>query len=162
MKATPNHSLPGFPTPAFLVLAVVAAFAAAWLPVSARGQKQAAASPNPQDFVGTWTATFKGKPFMTIHFAMKGEKLTGTMSSGEMSLDPEGNIAAVTVRPGERPITIDKVEHNTVHVIAGDKNAELRCTFRLKDATHAELEIITPPGSVAPKPIQMVKQETKH
>lgn len=161
MKPIPNHSLSGFPKLAFLVLAVVAVLAAATVPASAAGQKQAAQSPNPQDFVGTWTATFKGKPFMTIRFAMKGDKLTGTMSSGEMSLDPEGNIVDVTVRPGERPITIDKVEHDTVHVIAGEKNAELRCTFRLKDATHALLEILAPPGSTAPKPIELVKQETK-
>lgn len=162
MKPTPNYSLPGFASPAFLVLAAIAFLAAATLPASATAQKQAAAHPNPQDFVGTWTATFKGKAFMTLHFAMKDDKLTGTMSSGEISLDPQGNIVDVTVRPGERPIRIDKVEHDVVHVTAGEKNAELRCTFRLKDPTHGQLEIIPPPGSTAPKPIELVKQETKH
>jgi len=161
MKPTPNSSLPGFPMPAFHFLAVVAVFAAVLMPASAAGQKQPAASPNPRDFVGTWTATFKGKPFMTIHFAMKDGKLTGTMSSGAISLDPKGNIVDVTVRPGERPITIEKVEHDAVHLIAGEKDAELRCTFRLIDTTHAQLEILSPPGSTAPKPIQLVKQAPK-
>jgi len=162
MRPTPNHSLRGFPAPAFFVLAAVAVFSAATLPASAAAQKQSAPPPNPQAFVGTWTATFKGSPFMTIRFAMKGEKLTGTMSSGEISLDPEGNIVAVTVRPGERAITIEKVEHDTVRLTGGEKNGELRFTFRLKDTSHAQLEILSPPGSTAPKPIQLVKEAAKH
>ena len=164
MRPTPNPSLRRFPTPAFFVLAAVAVFSAATLPASAAAQKQPAPPPNPQAFVGTWTATFKGSPFMTIRFVMKGDKLTGTMSSGEISLDREGNIVAVTVRPGERPITIEKVEHDTVHLIGGEKNSELRFTLRLKDTTHAQLEIVNPApsGAVAPKPIQLVKEATKH
>jgi hypothetical protein len=152
-----------FPLPwAFFPLAAV--LFAAMLPAALAAQKQPAPRPNPKAFVGSWTATFKGAPFMTIRFAMKDGKLSGVMSNGQMTVDSNGNITAVTVRPGEKPVKIQKVEHDVIYMRHAAKKDPVRFAFRLNDKTHAQLEILnTPPLGIAPlKPIPLVKQTKKH
>lgn len=149
-----------FPALTTIVAAVV--FFAAIRPLPAAAQQQPVLRPNPRAFVGTWTASFEGKTFMKLHFAMKNGKLTGRMSNGEVTMNADGSIAAVTVSPGEDPVTILKVEHNTVYMLHGAKHP-LHFVVRLQDKTHAEIEILSPsPAGVAkPKPIVLVKQVKK-
>lgn len=149
-----------FPALAAIVAAVVLFAAAGPLPAAA--QKQPVQKPNPKAFVGTWTASFKGKTFMKVHFAMKNGKLTGQMSNGEVTLDAEGGISSVTVHPGEDPVTILKVEHNAVYLLHGTEHP-LHFVVRLQDKTHAKIKIlnVSPAGMATPKPILLVKQPKK-
>jgi hypothetical protein len=147
--------------PVFLLLTALAISAASF-PLHAAQQKKAAAKTNPRAFVGTWTAAFQGKTFMTLWVARNKEGLTAEMSNGEMSFDADGNIAAVTQHPGKKAVKILKIEGNALYLLHGDSNP-LRLAFRLKDKNHAELAILNPtPKGVAPlKPIPMVRETAK-
>lgn len=152
-----------FPLSAFSSFAIILLFAAI-LPISAAAaQARPAAPPNPKAFVGTWTASFQGAPFMTIRFTMKDGKLTGEMSNGKITVDQDGNITSVSVLPGEKSLTIEKVEHNAVYLRHTKEKKQSRYAFRLNDQTHAQLEFLTtPPLGIAPiKPILLVKKAKK-
>lgn len=167
MKPSPipfrrSHRAGTFSPPVLFPLAAV--LFAAILPAAMAAQKRPAPRPNPKAFVGTWAATFKGATFMTIRFEMKDGKLSGMMSNGQITVDSNGNITAVTVHPGEKPVTIQKVEHDVIYMRHAAKKDPVRFAFHLNDKTHAQLEILnTPPLGIAPlKPIPLVKQTKKH
>ncbi len=161
-RLVPYPAVRAFRCPALSAIVAAVALLGAICPLPAAAQNQPALRPNPKAFVGTWTASFKGKTFMTLHFAMKNSKLTGQMSNGEVTLNADGSIASVTVNPGEDPVTILKVEHNAVYMLHGTKHP-LHFVVRLQDKTHAKIEILnpSPAGMAKPKPILLVKQTGK-
>ncbi len=143
---------------AVALLAVASGAAAAQKPGRPQASKAAA---SPRVFVGTWVATFKGTQFMTLHFTLKAGKLAGTLSKGAIDLDPEGNIAKVSVSPGTETVSIEKVEPDAVY-FRRSPTSPLRCVFRLQDKTHGDLAFLdVPPDSITPKPIPLVKHAQK-
>ncbi|HEV2385715.1 MAG TPA: hypothetical protein VGS20_00530 [Candidatus Acidoferrales bacterium] len=146
---------------ALLLTAAMALFAGR----PARTARQSAkppASGASNAFVGTWKASFKGTTFITLAVKMSGAKLSGSLSHAMVSLDSGGNVADVKPEPGSKPVTIVKVDADTLYFNSTTEQP-VRFAMKLKDKTHAELSFLnaTPNGAVVPKPIEMVLDQAK-
>src|ERR1017187_8858802 len=63
-------------------------------------------------FQGVWEATFKGKVFLVLKI-QTGEKISGTLNSGSVTLSDEGELIAATPPEGEAqeaPFFFAKIE----------------------------------------------------
>lgn len=122
------------------------------------GSQASKPAANPRAFLGTWVASFQGKPFLTLRFARKAGKLAGTLSKGQITFHPDGEIASVSVTPGADIVTIEKVEPGALY-FRRNTTSSLRFALQLRDLTHADLDFLdVPPDSIQPKPIPLVKQ----
>ena len=104
-----------------------------------------------QPFVGTWQAKFRGKIFQTIKLEKKHDKLTGTVSHANVSVDPKsGELTEVEVLDGSDAIEA-KLTSGILRITEEDA---IQFEMKLTGADQAQLEIVIPPGDAGkvPKP----------
>jgi BlaR1 peptidase M56 len=105
-----------------------------------------------QPFVGTWQAKFRGKIFQTIKLEKKHDKLTGTVSHANVSVDPKsGELTEVEVLDGRDAIVEAKLTSGILRITEED---DIQFEMKLTGADQAQLEIVIPPGDAGkvPKP----------
>src|SRR4029077_14061527 len=72
-------------------------------------------------FVGTWQAKFRGKIFQTIKLEKKHDKLTGTVSHANISVDPKsGELTEVEVLDGSDAIVEAKLTSGILRITEED------------------------------------------
>lgn len=97
----------------FAVLALIALAGAAPLVAQTRN-KESAAADKAKAFVGTWEAKFHDKTFFVVTLQLENEKLTGTLRSGEIHVDANGEVDRVEREAGSESaihdvMLVDKV-----------------------------------------------------
>jgi beta-lactamase regulating signal transducer with metallopeptidase domain len=105
-----------------------------------------------QPFVGTWEAKFRGKIFQTIKLEKKQDKLTGTVSHANVSVDPKsGELTEVEVLDGRDPIVEAKLKSGVLRITEEDY---IQFEMKLTGVDQAQLEIVIPPDDAGkvPKP----------
>jgi beta-lactamase regulating signal transducer with metallopeptidase domain len=105
-----------------------------------------------QPFVGTWEAKFRGKIFQTIKLEKKQDKLTGTVSHADVSVDPKsGELTEVEVRDGRDAIVEAKLTSGVLRITEED---DIQFEMKLTGADQAQLEVVIPPDDAGkvPKP----------
>jgi hypothetical protein len=97
-------------------------------------------------FQGVWEATFKGKVFLVLKI-QTGEKISGTLNSGSVTLSDDGELIAATPPEGEgqeAPFFFAKVEGDKLEFDYQDQGDDEVMHFELKltgDAS-GELRIV--------------------
>ncbi|PYX27439.1 MAG: hypothetical protein DMG77_19040 [Acidobacteria bacterium] len=105
-----------------------------------------------QPFVGTWQAKFRGKIFQTIKLEKKHDKLTGTVSHANVSVDPKsGELTEVEVVDGRDAIVEAKLTSGILRITEED---DIQFEMKLTGADQAQLEIVISPRDAGkvPKP----------
>ena len=83
-------------------------------------------------FQGTWEATFKGKVFLVLKI-QTGEKISGTLNSGSVTLSDDGElIAATPPEDKEAPFFFAKVEGDKLEFDYQDQGDDEIMHFELK------------------------------
>jgi hypothetical protein len=96
-----------------------------------------------ENYVGTWTAEFKGTTFMWLDLRMLNGALTGNVSLGNMHVDEKGNVDAVRATPEKRePVTDFAVIDSRLTFTHKDGDDAEHFEMRLLDATTAELRFV--------------------
>jgi beta-lactamase regulating signal transducer with metallopeptidase domain len=96
-----------------------------------------------QPFVGTWQAKFKGKTFLTIKLEKKQDKLTGTVSHVDISVDPKsGELTDAHALDGSDPIVEAKLAGGVLRITEKDA---MQFDMKLTGAEQAQLQIVVPP-----------------
>jgi hypothetical protein len=113
------------------------------------------------DYAGTWQASFQGKPFMTIKLHDEKGQLTGTVSSGDLEVNADGQITSAKVREGESPILTSRILANgSLQIVSQDPDGTGTTTFviTLLDKNSASLRFEIPPDAgVRIKPVPLKK-----
>jgi hypothetical protein len=133
---------------------VIAGICLAWAPAAAQNADEGGR------FAGTWEAKFKGTVICTIALET-AEKITGTASGCNISVDDEGNLveSEAAQEPAEpEPILNAKVDSDTLSFEIRDEGDEhpIRMQIELKGEGRAELRIIDAPVKI--KPIALTKR----
>ncbi len=114
------------------------------------------------DYAGTWQATFQGKPFMIIKLHDEKGQLTGTVSKGDLEVNPEGDITKATVKEGESQILSSRILANgSLQITSRAADGEDTTTFvmTLLDKDSASLRFEIPPDAgvrIKPVPLKRV------
>ncbi len=114
------------------------------------------------DYAGTWQASFQGKPFMTIKLHDEKGQLTGTVSSGDLEVNSEGEITGAKVREGESQILSTQILANgSLQIVSRDADGTDTTTFviTLLDKNSASLRFDIPPDAgvrIKPVPLKRV------
>jgi len=122
---------------------------------------QPATTSNAKQFVGTWQASFNGRPFLTLTFAIADNKFTGTASHVDIEVNPAGELTKAESQPGENPITDAQVKGNVLRFTI--KNSDWsedspQSELRLNGPDKGEIRMIGIPEDVpAPKPWQVTR-----
>ena len=113
------------------------------------------------DYAGTWQASFQGKPFMTIKLHDEKGQLTGTVSSGDLEVNSDGEITGAKVREGESQILSSRILANGgLQIVSRDADGTDTTTFviTLLDKNSASLRFEIPPDAgVRIKPVPLKK-----
>jgi hypothetical protein len=106
-----------------------------------------------QQFVGTWQAQFKGKPFLTIKLEKQQDKLTGTVSHTNIKLDDTGELTSAEELDGSNPIVEAKLTNGILHISSKDEDSQetIQCEMKLTGTDQAELRLLVPPDVPRPK-----------
>ena len=117
---------------------------------------------NLQPFVGTWHATFKGKIFQTIKLEKKQDKLTGTVSHADISVDPKsGELTEVEVLDGSDAIVEATVTNGILRITEADA---MQFEMKVTGADQAQLQIVIPPDAAGtvptPKPWKLERAKS--
>ena len=119
---------------------------------------------NIADYAGTWQASFAGKPFMTIKLHDDKGQLAGTVSSGDLEVNANGEITGAKVREGESQILSSKIMANgSLQIVSRDADGTDTTTFviTLLDKNSASLRFEIPPDAgVRIKPVPLKKVPT--
>jgi len=103
-----------------------------------------------QPFVGTWQAKFKGKVFQTIKLNKNQDKLTGTVSHADISVDPKtGELTDVDVLDGSDAIVEATLTNGTLLITEQDGT---QFEMKVTGTDEAELHIVIPPDAVEEVP----------
>lgn len=102
-----------------------------------------------RQFVGTWHANFKGKPFMTIKLEKQNGKLTGTVSHANVSVDQSGELNEVEVLDGNDAITEAKLTNGLLRITEEDA---IQFEMKILGADQAQIQIVIPPAEVSQVP----------
>jgi beta-lactamase regulating signal transducer with metallopeptidase domain len=103
-----------------------------------------------QPFVGTWQAKFNGKIFQTIKLEKKQDKLTGTVSHANVSVDPKsGELTEVDVLDGSDAIVEAKLTSGILRITEAD---DIQFDMKLTGADQAQLQIVIPPDVASTVP----------
>jgi len=99
-----------------------------------------------QMFVGTWEAKFKGKVFQTIKLTKDHETLSGTVSHGNIGVDPKtGELSDVEVLDGKDAIVDTKLKNRKLLITEADAT---QFEMKITGTDQAELQIVIPPEYV--------------
>ena len=106
-----------------------------------------------QQFVGTWQAEFKGKPFLTIKLEKRQDKLTGTVSHTNIRLDDTGELASAEELDGSNPIIEARLTNGILRISSKDEDSQetVQCEMKLTGTDQAELRMLVPPDVPKPK-----------
>jgi len=103
-------------------------------------------------FVGTWQAKFKGNVWLTIKLEKKQDKLTGTVSHANISVDPSGELTDVEVPDGSDAIVEATLTGGGILRITEEDAMQFE--MKVTGADQAQLQILVPPdeGGKVPTP----------
>ncbi len=126
---------------------------------------QPATSSNAKQFVGTWQASFKGSPFLTVIFSVADGKVSGSFSHADMEVNPAGELTKAEARDGEDPITEAQVKGNVLRFTTRSTDGSedsLQAELRLIATDKGEIHLIgLPPDVPAPKPWEVSRVAQK-
>jgi hypothetical protein len=130
---------------------LIAGISLTWSPAAAQNVAESAR------FAGTWEAKFKGTVICTIVLET-AEKITGTASACNISVDEDGNLVEPEAAPGPAepaPILNPKIDGGTLSFEIRDENDEhaTKMQMELKGEGRAELRIIDAPVRIKPIPL---------
>ena len=116
-----------------------------------------------QSFVGTWQAKFRGKTFQTIKLVKKDDKLSGTVSHANVSVDPKsGELNEVEVLDGNDPIVEAQLKNGTLLITEADA---IQFEMKITGVDEAQLQIVIPADAAdevpAAKPWKLVRVKSK-
>jgi len=104
-----------------------------------------------QVFVGTWEARFKGKVFQTIRLTKDHETLSGTVSHGNIGVDPKtGELSDVEVVDGKDAIVDTRLKNGKLLITEADAT---QFEMKITGTDQAELHIVIPPEYVDKVPV---------
>jgi hypothetical protein len=113
-----------------------------------------------QKFIGTWEARFNGAVFCVLKIPA-GDKLAGTMSSIDISIDEEGNLRSAEAGDGEFAILQPRIENGSLLFEWTDNPDEppLKLELKITGKQEAELRFVAPPDGATIKPFQFKKRD---
>ena len=122
---------------------------------------QPATTSNAKQFVGTWQASFNGRPFLTLTLAIADNKFTGTANHADIEVNPAGELTKAEAQDGVNPITNAQVKGNvlrfTIKNSDGSEDSP-QTELRLNAPDKGEIRLIGIPEDVpAPKPWQVTR-----
>jgi hypothetical protein len=117
------------------------------------------------EYVGAWTATFEGKPWLRLTLELHGEQLEGTLiHARNISLNDNGEVKSVSEEQSTEAITDAVVNPDGLLITLKDPDTQetdrymMKLVQPAKDA--ADLKLIgqaMPPGMPKPKPWRVVR-----
>jgi beta-lactamase regulating signal transducer with metallopeptidase domain len=111
---------------------------------------------NPQQFVGTWQARFKGNVFETIKLERQQGKLTGSVRGADIEVDKDGELTSAHAIDSSDPDRIVEatLASGMLRITIKEKDSEDTIQFEMKltGPDQAELRILAPPDVPTPKP----------
>jgi beta-lactamase regulating signal transducer with metallopeptidase domain len=115
-----------------------------------------------QPFVGTWQAKFKGEIFQTIKLEKRQDKLTGTVSHANISVDPKsGELTDVEVLDGSDGIVEAILTSGILRITEADA---IQFEMNVTGADQAQLQIVLPPDVAGkgptPKPWKLERAKS--
>ena len=126
---------------------------------------QPATSLNAKQFVGTWQASFKGSPFLTVIFRVADGKVTGSFSHADMQVNQAGELTKAEARDGEDPISDAQVKGNVLRFTTKSTDGSedsLQAELRLTGPDKGEIRLLgIPPDVPSPKPWEVSRVSQK-
>ena len=114
------------------------------------------------DYVGSWRAEFKDTTFAILKLRLDGKTLIGSLSTGDVSVDDDGNLRSATAETGKELPLIDptvNAEKLLFHVKDGEDDD--RWEFSLTDPTHGRLKFLPTPDAPKINPFAMTKDQPR-
>lgn len=107
-----------------------------------------------QPFVGTWSAKFKSKIFLTVVLKKQDGKLVGTVSHADMQVDKDGELTVAEPSDGSDPIQEAKLTNGALRLTIKPEDTQEPIQFEMKStgSDQAELRLLAPPDVPTPKP----------
>jgi len=141
---------------AVLLLSCAMAFAQDYQPATAS---------NAKPFVGTWQASFKGSPFLTVTFSVADDKVSGSFSHADIEVNQSGELTKAEAKDGEDPIVNAQVKGNVLRFTtksADGSEDSLQAELKLVGPAKGEIRLIGIPADVpAPKPWEVSEVSPK-
>jgi hypothetical protein len=119
---------------------------------------------DPRAFLGVWQGEFQGSQFVTLSLKNEANRVTGTMSDFDLRIDSSGNVLEATLGAGGGwEIVEARLYNGALHMKCKDYATGEIDAFELKliDGGKAELELGSPPGNPAPKPLTLTREAAK-
>jgi TonB family protein len=92
-----------------------------------------ASSVSPAAFVGTWSTSFEGKPFLTLRLAREGQAWTGSMSPFNIETDKDGNLTSASAgKSGGWKVLHASLKADTLTVNLQDVDDNSQSDFELR------------------------------
>jgi hypothetical protein len=139
----------------------VRVFVFAFLASTAIAQSQPAA-PGYSAYVGTWTAQFKGKTFLTLKLAQANGTLTGTMSGATVRFNKDGSLSEATPKDTQHDIIDPLLNEGQLYFKTKEADKPpVGFQVKLTGENSAELKLIVPglpAGGNDVKPWQIQRQ----
>ena len=120
---------------------------------------------DPRAFLGAWHGEFQGEQFVNLNLKSQGNRVTGTMSDFDVRIDSSGNILEATPGTGGGwEIVEARLYNGALHMKCKDAETGEIDAFGLTliDGGKAELELVSPPGNPAPKPLTLTREPAKN
>jgi len=126
---------------------------------------QPATNTNAKQFVGTWQASFKGSPFLTVTFSVADDKVSGSFSHADMEVNQAGELTKAEAKDGEDPIINAQVKGNVLRFTTKSTDGSedsLQAELKLIGPDKGEIHMIgLPPDVPAPKPWEVSRVSQK-
>jgi hypothetical protein len=102
-------------------------------------------------FLGTWQAKFQGRVYFTIRLA-GGEEIGGTVSTGKISFDDDGDLTEAEPSPTGKvsPIRNPVIENGKLTFEVEDDGEPLKMEMKLVGENQADLLLFIPETKVKP------------
>jgi hypothetical protein len=120
---------------------------------------------DPRAFLGVWHGEFQGEQFVNLNLKSEGNRVTGTMSDFDVRIDSSGNILEATPgTAGGWEIVEARLYNGALHMKCKEAETGEIDAFGLTliDGGKAELELVSPPGNPAPKPLILTREPAKN
>jgi len=119
---------------------------------------------NAKDFLGKWQGTFQGKVFITVSITGDAQKLSGTVSKGNVEVNDAGELTKAEGVEGLNTIKSARVNSNYLRITTKSDDGsedEIDSEMTLVGANQAELRLIVPlnvpPDIPRPKPWKLTR-----
>jgi hypothetical protein len=119
-------------------------FLFASLSFAAFAQGQPAAS-GFEAYVGTWTAQFKGKPFLTLKLVEKDGTLTGTMTGATVRFNKDGSLSEAKAKDTQHDVIDPLLNEGQLYFKTKEEDKPpVGFQMKLTGANSGELKLIVP------------------